>query len=168
MDKPISGLVHGGGERQRDLEAVIYCRRSCRALCRRVQNARIRDLPGIVLVNRSTCDQRIKVGRRSSSTETDTKCSDGTVAKGAPQIPHSLQETDYSLFRFFRSEPIRTILSVGARDEQHHNCRFLHAVLSAARLALLVRHRCSGLFANLSRLALAQRCDCYCFPRNWW
>ncbi len=53
------------------------------------------------------------------------------------------------------------------RDEQHHNCRFLHAVLSAARLALLVRHRCSRLFANLSRLALAQRCDCYCFPRNW-
>src|SRR5436309_1423102 len=51
--------------------------------------------------------------------------------------------------------------------DQHDNCRFLHAVLSAARLALLVHHCCRRLFANLSRLALAQRCDRHIFSQRW-
>jgi len=130
--------------------------------CLAIQNAFVRHLLGLVVVNRKLGDKCIEVRCGSPSAETGQECADGPVTKGASEISNPFQGADYSLFRFLRSQPVGTVVSVRTRGDQHNNCRFLHSVLST-RLAVLVRNRCGRLFTNLSRLALAQRCARYRF-----
>src|SRR4029077_2760645 len=156
MEESGSGLVHGGVERYRDLETVVCRSGNQRILVWRIQSARVRHLLGLVITNREPGDEYVEVGRGSASAQTGGERADGTVAKGASEISYSCQETNYSLFRFLRSQPVRTLLSLRTRGDQHHHCGFLHAVLPAAGLALLVCHLRGGLFASLSWRALAQ------------
>src|SRR5439155_369653 len=129
MDKPVSGLVHGGIERCRDLETVVCRSWNWRTLVWRIQNAFVRHMLGLVVVNRKLGDKCIEVRCGSPSAETGRERADGPVTKGASEISNPFQRADYSLFRFLRSQPVGTVVSVRTRGDQHNNCRFLHPVL---------------------------------------
>lgn len=98
MDEPGARLVHGGVERFPDLEAV-FCRHwNLRAAFRRIQGARLRNLPDHRFGNRGSDHHWIKIGCGPSPAETDANRADGAVAKSASEIPDVVQETDHSVF----------------------------------------------------------------------
>jgi len=82
------------------------------------------------------------------------------VTKGATEIHDVVQETSHSLFRSIRSEPLRTLVSIGTCHEQHDRRSISDAFLSATWLALLGRRRSCWLLENLPWRALAERRDC--------
>src|SRR5215475_11679510 len=91
-----------------------------------------------------------KVSRESPSAQTGGKRANGTTTKDASGVPDSIQETDHSVFRLVRSQPLGTVVSIWTRYHQQCDCSVLHTVLSTSWLALLVCRRSRRLFPNLS------------------
>jgi hypothetical protein len=98
MDESGARLVHGGIERFSDLEAVSCHHWNLRAAFRRIQGARLRNLPDRRFGNRGTGHQHLKIGRGPLSAETSPNRAHGAVAKSASEISDVVQETDHSVF----------------------------------------------------------------------
>ena len=167
MDESGAGLVHGGAQQQRNLEAVVHWDRAERGLLWRIQGPSVRHMLGLVFADCGIVYRYIKDSGRSASPQASRECTDGRNAKDTPEIHDFVQKTYRSFFRSIRSEPIWAVISIGTHDDQHDNCRVLHALLSETRLALLDRLRERRLLANLSRCALAKRHPCHAVSRRW-
>src|SRR5436190_15953488 len=114
----------------------------------------------LVFADRGAVYKRIKIGHRSSSSQASAGRANGRVAKGATKIHDVVQETRHSLFRSIRSDPLRTLVSIGTCHEQHDRRSISDAFLSATWLALLGHRRSGWLLENLPWRALAERRDC--------
>src|ERR1700746_63656 len=112
MDDSGSRLVHGGGERFPNFDAVPFRNWNWRSDFPRSQSARVHHLSGDLSGNRGTNHECVEILRRPSPTKTRAECSDGRVTKSHAKVSYALQKTSYSIFRFLRSHPLGTIISV--------------------------------------------------------
>ena len=98
MDESGARLVHGGVERSPDLEAVFCRHGNLRAAFRRIQGARLRNLPDHRFGNRGSDHQYLKIGCGPLSAETGPNCADGAVAKNTSEVSYLLKEAGHSVF----------------------------------------------------------------------
>src|SRR5437899_9713612 len=117
MDEPGAGLVHGCLKRWRDLETVLHRDWSERALFWWIQSARVRHLFGLIVADHQSAHRFVKIGCGSSSAQTGGKRADDPIAKGTPETASPVQETNHSVFRFVRPQPIGTIVSLGTHGD---------------------------------------------------
>ena len=117
MDESGAGLVHGGAQQQRNLEAVVHWDRAERGLLWRIQGPSVRHMLGLVFADCGAVHRYIEVGLRSASPQASRRCADGRNAKDAPEVHDLVQKTYCPFFRSIRSEPIGAIISIGPHDE---------------------------------------------------
>src|SRR5229473_7841428 len=157
MDESCTRPLHGGDERCRNLETAPRWNCPLSPNLRRIQGTCFYFFRSLRAGDfRSIARRPVEISGRSPSSEANGTSPYGGTARGAPRISHVVQKTDRPVFRSKRSHEIRSIVSLWPRSEQHDHRRGVRAVFPALGLALFHRRGGGGVFANLSRRALAQ------------
>ncbi len=162
MDEPGLGFVHGRGQRCRRLETAPHHRHFWRAHLWRFQGAGLHFLLADRDHHCRADHEYIEVGDQSQTAKARRFGPHGATGERATGVHVDLQETGRAPFGRIRPEARRSLLSVGAHDEQYNRSNLFDAVLPA-RLALLDFCRPRRLFANLLGRTLAERRNRYRF-----